>query len=762
MGDLKIFRERIGYPQEDNNITEKFGLEGGLDVELTDAIGAPGALIYCNNYEASTSGGYQSKAGCEPVDGSPQVSAYVYQAVRVTITTPASSPATGQIVGTGGAGANTVYYLGNETIGGVQYMIFTCLLQALMTQFFDKTIATDGRLRGTIANGTGLFNGAVQFGTSAAAATFIADNSKSYYYITLARSTVRALVLAVSGVTGGSGAALGVFDWNGKLWAFRNNAGGTAAALYVATGAGWAAVNLGSILYYNTGSVQINVGDVLTGATSAATTTVLSVVNMFGTVGGGDATGYVSTRTVAGVFVAGEILRVGGVAVAKIPASGNIRVNNTLPPGGSYRFRRWNFGGVANNVRMYGVNGVGTAFELATPILTVPVSVCFTPLITGTGLTAATFNSTPTTDTPNFIGAAHDQLFLGYPGGNLLHSGYQTPTNWTAVQGADDRALGEDITNIVEDINSAVLVTTRTRLRMLYGDVNENFQLRDIATTFGAFPNTASRIGGAVFLTDEGVMFWDQSAQFGNFAGVAISQGVKSLLRALIAAGQGVVEASINRDRSQYRLYFDGGVCLSFCINGTEPKGIGMCNYGINVHNVWSAASTIPVSDAAVPPPSPEKIYFCGDDGFVYLDDTGGTFGAIGSPITTGLQTQFYYGQDNQQNIKYYRSVKTDITGADAFTNLQVGAEYDDGYGYRTPEVFETITRALTGSVFDQSSLYGTGFYGGAGKNIIRKKLNNSGIAISLLYSSTSAIAFPHTLQAAAITKAVRARSIWR
>lgn len=772
MGSLKEFRDAIGYPQEDRNASERYALTGGLNIENISAQGDPGSLLYCNNYEPNFQGGYISKGGFEPVDGLAQTSAWVYQAVQMNITNASRIPDIGGDVGTNTISVKHLFFLGTQNVGGITYYVFTLLLDSLFTAYYGS----DDYKHGVLTNGTSLNDGVLGqvFGTVTSDAISFSDTSLSYSLIAKARDVVRGFCDPVGvdqgtfpPTTDATGKALGVFDWNGYLFAIRKDAIGNFSNLYYATGSGgWTKVALGFILYFRLNTVQVNVGDTLTGATSGATAVVQNIVNMFGTVGGGDATGYISGTVTTGTFSANEFLKVGATNVAKTPASGNILVNNSLPPTGSFRFRRWSFGGVANNVRVYGVTGQGVGFELSffdtNPPTGADAAVCLTPLITGIGLTSATFNAVPNVDRPTHIAAWQDQLFLGYPGGNLLHSGYQMPTNWTAVQGADTRALGEDITNMVEDVNNAMLITTRNRIRMLYGDVNENFQLRDIATTYGAYADTAQRVGGNVaFLTDEGVMLLTQSSQFGNFAASSISKPVAGLLKRLTISGDGVVEATVSRSRNMYRLYFDGGVCLSFCVVGDELVGIGMCDYGQNVSHFWSAASTIAVNNFTNASP-PERIYMCGDDGFVYEDDVGATFGAEGRAIYFAGQTQFYYGQQNIDIEKYYRRVYIDVFGVDAYTNLQIGAEYDDGYGYRTPEVLETITRNLTGSVFDQNSVYGIGFYGGAGRNVIRKELHNQGVAISLFFSGTSKVAFPHTIQSASINYEVRARRHWR
>jgi len=91
-----------------------------------------------------------------------------------------------------------------------------------------------------------------------------------------------------------------------------------------------------------------------------------------------------------------------------------------------------------------------------------------------------------------------------------------------------------------------------------------------------------------------------------------------------------------------------------------------------------------------------------------------------------------------------------------------VAAEFDDGRGYRSPEVAEVVTNLLSASGFDQNALYGVGYYGGAGKNVLRKNLHGTGVGISLIFSGSSDIAFPHTVQAVQLAVALRSRRYWR
>jgi hypothetical protein len=841
---LSQFRAAIGYPQQDNNAAEKFALAGGLSIEQVAAIGDPAKLIFCKNYEPNYSGGYRSKGGCEPVDGHRQPSAMVYQLIPVTVTNAANFPLTvGQKVNEPLLGPPTEvgpYFLGWETINGQKYIVLTNTIKQLITasydeseQYFDVS---------NIASGTVLYTsiGHTQnnFGVSSAVPSFFADVSKAAFYIDLARKVARSFITPVGGSTC-TGPALGVFDFGGLLYGIRALLAG-GGGLFRAAGPrlapsvpGWKAQALGSIVYFvNNTDVSLAVGAAVVSGSSSFT--VRNMVIMFGTVGGGDATGYLVTDAITGPAISTSAnLKVSGVTVATTPASGTVVRANALPATGNYRFKRWNFTGVANNTRVYGVNGVGTAFEIS---MTGSLLI-FTPIITGQGLTAATFNATPTLDTPTIIEQKGDQLFLFYPGGNMSHSGYQDPTNWTAVEGADQRFLGEDVTNAVSNINDTMIITTRNRMRVLYGDVNENFQLRDLNTEAGAYPFTAVPIGGLCMLTDEGVSFYDQTAQFGNFAGISLSQDVNSLLKAYMNTGAGPLEAVLQRDHSFYRLYFDGGTYFTFCIVGKTLQGIGLGQYsmGTSVYisligltsfkdgdtltnadnsasfiirrsngldsgpadgylltdvaldpeawpvgstinflgnafatvvslavntpkNFWSVASTI--TNGGDNPPG-ERIYFCCDDGYVYEDDRGGSFGILGSPVSFAFQTQFYYG-NAVNNEKYYRRIYVDIIGADAFSNISLGGEFDDGYGYRAPEQLELSTRFLAASAFDQSSIYGVGFYGAAGKNVLRKELHGTGVGFSMVVSGESTIAYPHTIQAVNIAYATRIRRGWR
>jgi hypothetical protein len=510
-------------------------------------------------------------------------------------------------------------------------------------------------------------------------------------------------------------------------------------------------VPLGLILYFKNQVADIAEGDTLTNGAGTASFVVKRITTLFGSVGSGDALGYfTATSVTGGPFTTGDSYKKAGTIVASTPASGTVQLANSLPPDTAsaptnYRFRRWNFSAAPNDTRIYGVNGKGPAFEFDGTI--------FSPIVTGQGIDTTTYNTISALENPTHLATQADHLFLGYRGGTLQHSGFESPRSWTAVLGADTRQTGDDITNLVEDINGAMLIQTRSKNGMLYGDVNENFQLRWTASSFGAYPFTAARLNGATFLTDEGVMFQSQSTDFGNFSSLAQSQQVNSLLRNLMRDGQGVIEGVVSRERSLYRLFFDGGRCLSFCIVGNELRGVGMCDMNFTLTNFWSCESTIATGGSN---PPGERIFACNLAGYVVQDDVGGSFD--GARNSGRFQSQFYYGQQDIGRTKRYRRMRIESLGADSYTGLRMGAEYDDGSGYRTSEVPEDITQYLSGGVYSTFTSYDESFYGPSGKNVTRKELHGQAAGISIIATYDTKISLPFTLQAVQIDYATRSR----
>lgn len=201
--------------------TQYFPFMGGLD-EVTPPISrSDGDLRYGVNLEIGVRGGYATCAGYERYDGRARPSAANYALLGVALT-------------------------GAVNIGDV--------VTNSTATVYGTVIAIPSAASLVITNTTGLFAagqlkvGATVVGNSlgvqlVGAASTVALNAA---YSALAANVYRALVQKVPG----SGRILGVHQYNGNVYAFRNTADGSTAAMYKDSPSGWVPVNLGTYLQF--------------------------------------------------------------------------------------------------------------------------------------------------------------------------------------------------------------------------------------------------------------------------------------------------------------------------------------------------------------------------------------------------------------------------------------------------------------------------------------------------------------------------------
>ncbi|MGH2903448.1 MAG: hypothetical protein ACRDK7_07695, partial [Solirubrobacteraceae bacterium] len=393
-----------------------FALTGGLDLETPPLQKKPGALLGCLNYEAKIAGGYESLAGYERYDGRTRPSQAQYWIIAFTGEAGAE-PAAGATVTSSGGGTAIVL----KVNAGASIVV--------------------GRLTGTFANASTLTSGAwtaTQSGTTAA--NNASNDADSASYQQLAIADMRAQITKVPG----SGSILGVAIYRGVVYAIRNTADGTAAAIYYATATGWTQFALGWLLKFSAGlAAGIAAGDVLTGGTSAATGTVRRVVVTTGSFSGSNAAGYVVMYGVTGTFQNAEALKKAGATVATAASASSA---NTLKPGGKYELLWKNFYGATGDIRLYGVDGVNYALELQDG-----ASGWYAPVITGM-----------TTDTPNHLAECFGSLWLAFPGGSCQQSAVNDPLAWNLLFGAAEWGVGDDVTGFLSQVET-LFVFSRSR-----------------------------------------------------------------------------------------------------------------------------------------------------------------------------------------------------------------------------------------------------------------------------------------------------------
>lgn len=202
-------------------LTQYFPFVGGLD-EVTPPISrVDGDMRYGVNVEIGVRGGYATCAGYERYDGRQRPSTAYYAMLSVSLTLAVS---VGDVVTNNDASVSGTVI----AIPSAGFLVIT------------KT--------------TGLFNagplkvGATVVGNSlgvqavGAAPTPALDRA----YTALAANVYRALVQKVPG----SGQILGVHQYAGNVYAFRNNVGGTAAVMYKNSASGWVSVPMGRVMRF--------------------------------------------------------------------------------------------------------------------------------------------------------------------------------------------------------------------------------------------------------------------------------------------------------------------------------------------------------------------------------------------------------------------------------------------------------------------------------------------------------------------------------
>lgn len=578
-------------------------LIGGLDESTPPYERAPGLARIAQNFEADINGGYVTIAGYERFDGLPKPSAAAYIIVLATIS---GSPAVGNTL-TGDTSAATGVII---ALPGSQFVLT--------------------KVTGTFVSGENLKVGGVTIAVATSGHRRASTPLLNAQYLNLAADTYRADIAAAAG----SGAILGGFWLNDVNYCFRNNAGGTAAALFKSNAStGWTAVDLGRELAFTSGGTYVTVeGNTITGAISGATAVITRVVLESGTFAAGTAAGRLIFASQTGTFQA-ENLDVGlNLNVATIAGNSSAI---TLLPSGRYEVVKENFG---SGLRAYGCDGVNRGWEFDGTV--------FVPIRTGM-----------TTDTPSHVFAHSQHLFFSFTT-NVQHSGIGTPYIYTLLSGADQLGMGDTITGFAgqagAQAGAALAVFTRNRLSILYGSSAADWNLVPYRGEIGAWANTIQDIGYSMFLDDRGITDIQASQSYGNFAHNAITNKIQSLIteqKHLASA------SSISRARSQYRLFFTNGHGIYVTAVGRKIIGIMPIKFPDVVRCTWTAETNVG-----------EEVLFMGsDDGMVYEMDKGTSFD--GDAIEFVLELPYnFFGSPRVEKTYSDATLETGGTGYAAFS----------------------------------------------------------------------------------------------
>lgn len=676
--------------------TFTYALTGGLD-EISQPLAiAPGKALAALNHEV-VEDGYARIDGFERFDGRTSPTDFPFYLLDFD------------------AGV-TAIVAGNTVTGATSGATGVALVNADLA-----TGAWDGTATGTIAlrSVTGTFQDnenlqvaaatvAVADGTTTAGQDLTGDTFEDSAS-EAAQDYARALITAVPG----SGVMRGIVELGDVAYAFRNNAGGTAVDVYKSTTSGWTQVTLPKQVDFTSGGVtEIVEGNTITGATSGATAVVRRVVLQSGTWAAGTAAGYFVLSGVTGVFVA-ENLNVG--ASPNLATIAGAPSNITLPAGGRYFFVVHNFYAGSNTRRIYGANGVGTAFEFDGTYLV--------PLETGA-----------TTDTPERVAVFRNQLFLSFPNGLFQGSAVGDPVDWTVANGAWEGGIGSDIVDFIMHTESLVILG-EDGVFVLTGYDRTDFALGPVTYEAGAKPYTAQRIGAGLYLDNRGLRSIATTQNYGNFAMGAISDVVKKTLKTKEQAGATPISSVIVRSKNHYRLFFSDGTGLSFYIGRKVPEPMYF-DLDKVAHVIWSAEMTTGV----------ERILFGDADGYVFQLDKGTSFDGE----TVQAFVQLAYAHCNSPNtLKRIHKVSFEAT-ASAASDMHVSVEYDYSSNEQAGLSQTSVSAEGTGALWGVGN-WGEFFWSSPAENVLEAYVDGQGRNASIIVVSDSADIAPYVLRGATI-----------
>lgn len=699
-------RNRPRYSGTQVNAHDTVRFAGGLNLVDSALSIQPGELLVCKNYEPNyINGAYVRVEGYERFDGQPRPHLAEYWKLELVVTggpftvgetvtadDPAASTATVAAYEVAAVPPTSEDFPNDDYVG--------VLTLTDLTDQVDSGVTWTGGSSG--ATGAG---GAPEYGG-------FSDEDEHDTAQLAAESIRRDAIDEVGTSANCSGPVRGVWVFNDNVYAFRDNVGQTAGTMWKATTNGWTQVNLGIKIYFQNGSEEIVKGSTITGGTSSATATAERVVVTSGFWSGGDAAGYIIASSVSnGPFNTSEDINVAAVKYAEVGAT-TAQENQTLPAGGEYRFRNYNFGGNTATFAMYGVNGVGNAFEYDGDIFT----------LIETGME---------TDAPDHVGVHYGHLLLAFPGGSLQHSGKNNPLSFTPVTGANELLAGDEITGFIEEVQDVTFVFTRNKTFRLQGFVLENMQLRLHSEETGAIANTIQRIGESIYLDDRGFTTRAATDQFGDFASNQIGLKVDPLVQSLLDTYKTVDASVVHRGKSLYRCFF-GNEAVVFGFSGNRVSAITTIDYNLNIR--CAANNEI----AGI-----ERVFVGVDEGYVYETDVGRNFD--GAEIEAYLVTAYHFSGSPEYNVRYRRA--TVYIDGSTRTSMQIFADYNYNGDPQNWEEIMNRAAPLGGGRYGLSR-HDEFNYSSESKQDIRVSMNSHARNVSLIFYHKEANEGAHTVHA--------------
>jgi hypothetical protein len=230
-----------------------------------------------------------------------------------------------------------------------------------------------------------------------------------------------------------------------------------------------------------------------------------------------------------------------------------------------YQFITANFYGQEDFEAIYGVSGAGRAFTYD--------GFYFSRIYT---------QADDSKDKPRHVAFHQFHLALGFRAGVVDLSVTGQPSNFDGVAGATEITTGDPVTGFARMPGTTLGIFCKDSIQGLIGTSIDNFSLSVLSPYEGAIEYTTIDSGNSkpLYCSYKGISIFDQTAAYGDFAGQRLSypvtpflaprlQGTVSPINS-IGASAGPVVAIACRTKSQYRLYFEDGYCLTMTLAGSD------------------------------------------------------------------------------------------------------------------------------------------------------------------------------------------------
>lgn len=656
--------------------TEYVRFSGGLDL-VTPAIDIPpGSLIGVRNYIPDLNGGYAMWGQYERFDGRAAPSAARQTSIACTLTV---TPAIGATVTIGAASG----LFAGVIVGG-------CVLTGVVGVVPPSTSMT------VLGSPVGVTAASVFL----SAATQLEESAR----INMAADVYRSLIAAPAG----SGPIRGVVQYISNTYCFRDNAGGTAGQMFVATPSGWALVDLKEEVSFSNANASVEVGDVLTqGGVSAV---ILRLIVETGTLLSGTNTGraVIGSRT-GGNFAAGAATTTGSGAITLSGA----QVANTLPAGGSYEFDIYNFYGRATTTRLYGANGVGRAFEFD-------------------GNTFAFISTGSTPDTPSFIKAHRRYLYLAI-GSSLVNSSVGDPVRFVFGDGASEIAVGDTITGLASLPGEALGVMSRNSSHSLTGASSSTWSLNVLRSDVGAVAKTVQTMGDTFMMDDIGITSVAAAQEYGNF----VSSTVSAKIQPLVDKSRGLVVGSfLSRRLGLYVVLLSTGSAIVMAVKAKSLLGFTELLFPFTPTCAYSGEDSSGV----------ERIFIGASNGMVYEIGKGSS--ADGSAHEAFIRVAYNVSRSPQLKKRYRKLVLQ--ASSRRYTSLRFSGELSFGAPDIAPFATDVAEPVGTGGYWDISS-WDEFFWDGQDVSEPEISLSGTGTNMAATFYMKHPYDLGHVLQGAVI-----------